>query len=89
MKKTKSIGEAVKSKRVAAKMTREDLAKELKISTSYVGHVERNSPVRLSDYLVYKIRRKFGNIFTDQQVKRHNTKARKVIRNYPSSKNRD
>ncbi len=81
-----SIGEVVKNKRISKKMTKSQLAKKLKLSLSYIGHIERNSPVRLSERIRVNLKYALGLSIPKEEFDKHNNKAVKVLKKYPSAK---
>lgn len=51
----KKIGTLIRDAREKQNLTRERAARRIGISPGYLGHLERDAPVRLSDKLVQKL----------------------------------
>lgn len=79
----RTIGQVIKTARAESDMSREKLAAKLKISAGYLGHLECDNHVRLSDR-VTKALRKFLKLkstqLTDRLVETHNKKSAKYRR---------
>lgn len=57
---TKTVGNIIRSTREKSEMTREQLAKKLKITPVYLGHIERDDPVRISPRIVIALKKNLG-----------------------------
>lgn len=85
----KSIGQIIRDARESQDMTREQLAKKLKITPGYLGHIERDDAVHVSDRIYAAVKKMFGSKvsgFTSMEVWKHNVKARTVYKKYRSNK---
>lgn len=78
--KGKSLGELVRAKREALGLSREQLAKKVKVTPVYIGHIERDAPVHFSERLETEIGKvlklKLSPYSEDQ-----NARAREYYRN--------
>lgn len=76
---TKSIGDTIIKKREAKGLSREELAKKIKITPGYLGHVERNDLVQISPRLVAELKAAFdGSLRIGQgAINHHNEAVRK------------
>ncbi len=81
MKKT--IGIFVRNAREARLMTREALAKKLKVSTVYVSHIENENPAaNVSDRLIEGLHKYLGvpTKTVSEFAKRHNARVTRYMR---------
>lgn len=78
-----SIGSIIRSKREKLKLTREQVAKKIKISKGYLGHLENDSHVHFSENLALKISKvlKLSNAILKRRLKKFNEKSREWHRN--------
>ncbi len=81
-----SIGATIRKARETKKLTREQLAKKLKITEGYLGHIERDAPVRLSERVVKGISKSLSLKLPTIGVNRHNDKSTRWYRNYRKQK---
>lgn len=47
----RTIGTIVKAARVLMELSREELARKVNVTSEYIGHIERDDPVRVSERL--------------------------------------
>lgn len=59
-RQTETVGSLIVSLREAEGTSREALAKKLKITPAYMGHIERDEPVRISPRIVESLKRFYG-----------------------------
>lgn len=60
-----NIGILIREARLKSKLTVDELAKELEISTAYLSRLENNKRVNPNIELIYKLERKFKKAFRD------------------------
>ncbi len=72
----KTPGKTIRTAREAKGMTTEQLAKKIGISPGYLGHLERDSHVHLSERLVAALKKALGIRLTAKAVTKHNDFAR-------------
>lgn len=78
MPQAQSLGQLIKGAREKRQLTRETAAKKLKISASYLGHLERNDTVPLSSGLLQRLQLKLGvPKRLGSLVERHNARAKR------------
>lgn len=80
MKKT--IGDKIRKAREKKELTREKLAKKLDISAGYLGHLENDSPVRLSPRVANLLKKILSAHISKADFEAHNKTSLKVYRNY-------
>ena len=73
----KTPGKTIRTAREAKGMTTEQLAKKIGISPGYLGHLERDSHVHLSDRVAAAVKKILGVRLVAAAVKKHNDFARK------------
>lgn len=71
-----TVGNMIKNARIRNNLDRAEAAKKLKITTSYIAHLERDDPVRLSDGLIDKLVEKIG---VTKNIKRLQNKHNKRV----------
>lgn len=76
-----SIGSILKTTRVNKNLTRPQLAKKVKLSESYLGHLERDFPIRFSPRLEGEFK-KLGFKIPHSLVEKHNLKSLKWRKSY-------
>lgn len=83
-----TIGSIIIKARENKKITRAQLAKKLKISDFYIGHLERNDPVTLSDSMIDRLKKVLGPRLgaLKKLQDRHNARVRRVRKAYPSGR---
>lgn len=79
-----TLSQVIREARIKKGWTRPQLAKRLKLSLSYVNHLEYNSPVYLSDDLCKRLRVTLAlrNAVLMQLARRQNLKARNYYQEY-------
>lgn len=77
-----SIGNTIRMAREKKGLTREQIAKKLKITPGYFGHIERDAPVPISERLVLALKKFLGLRLNGPMVERHNSTSKRVYRNY-------
>lgn len=68
----KTPGKMIRTAREAKGMTTEQLAKKLDISPGYLGHLERDSHVHLSERVATALKKVLGIRLVTAAVKKHN-----------------
>lgn len=76
-----TIGNLIKEAREKKKMDREELAKKIKISTSYLGHIERDDLVRVSMELA-KALQKALKVNVAPLIDQHNVHVMRQVRQW-------
>lgn len=77
----KTLGTIVRESREKRHITRQKAAKRLQITEGYLGHIERDAPVRVSPRVVIALK-KMGIKVPSTLVEKHNIKSRKWYRAY-------
>ena len=70
-----SIGKLIRTAREAKELTREQLAKRLALSATYVGHIERDDMVPVSERVAVAVKKVLGVSVAEAARQRHNKKA--------------
>lgn len=81
---TKTVGQVIRKGREKKGFTRPELAKKLKISIAYLGHLECDHPVTFSERLQLGSARTLGVPLRtlSRLAEPHNRKARRWYSNY-------
>jgi transcriptional regulator with XRE-family HTH domain len=77
-----TIGSILRAKRAKLKLTREQVAKRIKITPGYLGHLENDSHVRFSDELYKRLQKAIGVRIPTQLRAVHNKRASAWYRAY-------
>ena len=78
----KTIGKIIRAKREKLGLSRIELAGRIKVTPGYLGHLERDDLVHLSEHLEKKIEKVLKVIINETIVDKHNEKAREWYRDY-------
>ncbi len=79
---TKSVGSIVRNAREKKSLTRDRAARLLKLSAGYLGQIERDAPIPISERIVEAIAKKLGPRLKPEMVERHNKRSAKVYKRY-------
>ena len=79
---SKSMGSLIRKARQRKGLSREQLAVKLRITGGYVGHLERDDDVRMSERVADQLRKAIGLRLPDEMVHRHNVRALRNTRAY-------
>lgn len=82
MKYNTTSGKLIRKARESRNLTRPQLAKSLGITPGYLGHLERDSHVHLSQALVGRIKLRLRVAIPTSAVERNNAAARRWYRAY-------
>jgi len=77
-----SIGKKVRTARESKHLTRDQLAAKLELSAGYLGHIERDAPVHISDRIVHAIKKVLGISIKPVAIQKHNKKSKSWYKNY-------
>lgn len=81
----KTLGQIVRTARENSDLTREQLAKKLKITPEYLGHIERDACVSVSDRVLGGLRKVLKSSvrpITMNMIEKHNKKTSAWWRDY-------
>lgn len=77
-----SVGQRIRSARGRRDLTRAEAAEKLGISAGYLGHLENDNHVHLSEAVLGKIRTSLQATIPAPEVESHNDAAREWYRSY-------
>lgn len=81
-----TMGSLIRSFREERHLSREQLAKRLSISKGYLGHLENDVPIVMSQRLYEIFNNRLGLFIPRSWQESHNMKARRYYRSYRKSK---
>lgn len=83
---TKTIGQIITTEREKRSLSRTELAKKIDLSPGYLGHLERDGMVPLSEGLRERIQKSLSITIPATIVKTHNERAARWYKNYISKR---
>lgn len=85
-KKKNGIGDIIRAKREQMNITRDQLARRIKITPEYLGHIERGAPAYISPRLQWEFKRVIGLDTPQKLIDGQNKRNSDYYKPYRSSK---